>query len=164
MASGGAWAAPAAAQTSGQVNINIMAPVALSRVDDLEFGRLTPGAAGGVVTINPGNGARTTTGSVVGAGGGYNPAHFQANGLVNLIALVRLPNNIVLQRVGGGGNMRVRNMTVAGGGLPMLGGAIPVTIGTGGTLDLYIGGDLEVDPNQATGVYERTFQITVNYL
>lgn len=46
MAAGGAWAAPAGAQTTGQARADILAQMQLQRIDDLRFGALLPEAAG----------------------------------------------------------------------------------------------------------------------
>jgi uncharacterized protein DUF4402 len=154
MAFGPAGTALAADQT-GDSEAVIVTPLSLVNTSDLEFGALLSGPTAGAVVIDPNNDARSVTGGVTAAGSGGQAAQFWTYGGPRQFIYVTRGPLPVLDRVGGGGNMNVTQLTLNGPVFRYLSGA--------GLLDLRVGGRLQVGANQAPGVYEGDFQITVTY-
>ncbi len=155
--------AACAADETGQSDAKILSMAGLVNLDDLAFGSLIPGASGGSVTINPANGARATTGSVVGAASTYHPARFRANGSPNVLALIALPTSATITNQNGPGTMTVNNFNVDGAAQILFVG-LAVNLGPTGVRDLDFGARLNVGANQEPGSYEGTFNVTVIYL
>jgi hypothetical protein len=156
--------APAqAADTGGAANAVVVRPNTLIKTDDLDFGALLSGPAGGTVTINPVTNARSAAGGVTLVGGDGRRAAFQGTGGLLLIT-VSGSTSVTLTRAGGGAPPMtaslVRAATTSGGGIALLG----ATLLPSGVQTYYIGGTLNVPPNQPAGDYSGTFTLTVNYL
>lgn len=144
-----------AADETGDSEAVIVTPLSLVNTSDLEFGALLSGPTAGTVVINPNNDARSVTGGVTAAGSGGQAAQFWTyGGPLQYIYVTRGPLP-VLDRVGGGGSMNVSQLT--------LNGPVFRYLSNAGLLDLRVGGRLQVGANQAPGVYEGDFQITVTY-
>lgn len=161
---GAALSTPAsAAEMAGTANAAIIRPNTLVKTEDLDFGTLISGAAGGTVTINPVTNARTTAGGVTPVGNDGRRAIFQGTGGIFLIT-VSGSTSVTLTRVGGGAAPMtaslVRAASTSGGGIALLG----VTLLPSGVQTYYIGGTLNVPANQPEGNYSGTFTLTVNYL
>ncbi|MDR6833097.1 MULTISPECIES: DUF4402 domain-containing protein [unclassified Sphingopyxis] len=152
-----------AADTNVTVNAAVVRPNTLIKTDDLDFGTLVSGAAGGTVTINPVTNARTSGGGVTLVGTSAQRAVFQGTGGIFLIT-VSGSTSVTLARIGGGAPAMtatlVRAASTGGGGIALLGG----TLLPSGVQTYYIGGTLTVPANQAPGDYSGTFTLTVNYL
>jgi len=132
-------------------------PLSLVKTSDLEFGTIVPSATAGTVTVDATTNARTKTGGVVLATGATpGAAGFTAAGLVNILALITLPTNITLTRGGGTETMLVDNITTNGGTTRLFPGSA--------TIDVTVGGRLNVGANQVAGSYSGTFNVTVIYL
>jgi len=146
-----------AATANGTAKVTTLRPLTLVRTSDLEFGSLAPSATAGTATIDATTGARSLSGGVVGAAGATpGPARFTASGIVGLIALVTLPTSITLTRGGGTETMTVTNITTNGGTTRLF----PATP----TIDIAVGGRLNVGAGQRDGSYAGTFTVTVLYL
>jgi hypothetical protein len=163
-AAGAALCAPAhAAGTSVTTNAAVVRSNTLIKTDDLDFGTLISGPAGGTVTVNPVTGARTTSGGASPVGSDAQRAIFQGTGGLLLIT-VSGSTSVTLSRTGGGApNMTaslVRAASTGGGGISLLG----ATLLPSGVQTYYIGGTLTVPANQPAGDYSGTFTLTVNYL
>ncbi|QLC25693.1 DUF4402 domain-containing protein [Parasphingopyxis algicola] len=144
-----------AADDSADSEAVIVTPLSLVNTTDLEFGTLLAGPTAGTVVINPDSDARSVTGGVTAAGSGGQAAQFWTyGGPLQFIFVTRGPLP-VLDRVGGGSSMNVSQLTLNGPVFRFLNNA--------GLLDLRVGGRLQVGANQAPGVYEGEFQITVTY-
>jgi hypothetical protein len=156
---GAASAGPVSASTiTGTVELVILEPFTIVKLQDLEFGSLLPSAAAGTVTINPNTLARTTTGGVTAASGTFHPAEFITRGTPNRRVIVRLPNgSTVLTRIGGGATMTVSNFTR--NGAPPSSTPLDAT----GILQFRIGGQLNVGANQLPGRYTGSFTVEVQY-
>jgi len=152
-----------AAATGGQVGALTIRPLGIVKTDDLDFGTMLPGI-GGNVTINAQTGARTTAGPVL-APGAFGPGRFlvAATPLRIITLSINPNNNLVLNRVGGGGSMTASQFRISynnGAAVPVGPNfAIPLT----GLVTIQMGGRLGVGNNQAEGVYEGIFTMTVNY-
>lgn len=154
-----AAAAPAfAASVSGTVQLLIVPPFTVVKLQDLDFGSLIPSATTGTVTINPNTSARSTTGGVTAASGSFHPAEFITQGTPNRRVNIKLPNgSILLTRVGGGATMTVTNMT-RNGSPPN-----STPLDASGLLTFRVGGQLNVTANQMPGSYVGSFTVDVQY-
>ena len=152
-----------AADTDAVANAAIVRPNTLIKTDDLDFGSLVSGAAGGTVTINPVTNARTSGGGVTLVGTSAQRAVFQGTGGILLI-FVSGSTSVTLARAGGGAPSMtaslVRAASTGGGGIVLLN----ATLLPSGLQTYYIGGTLTVPANQPAGDYSGTFTLTVNYL
>ncbi len=154
-----AFAQPA----SGDTDAVVVSPLSLIPVKDLSFGNLIPGGTGGTAVISPA-GNRTVSGSVVAAGGTVSNAEFQGFGSRNrLVYISTASSSYTLNRVGGGGNMTMRSLTLQADNLTPL--FLPgfFRISSTNVITLRIGATLDVAANQRGGAYEATFPITMNY-
>ncbi|MEQ1688532.1 MAG: DUF4402 domain-containing protein [Sphingopyxis sp.] len=148
--------AQSAQSTPGTAQSLVLNRLELLNTTPLDFGNLISGPIAGTATINGTTGARTTTGGAVAAGGTPGMAIFYAAGSVNRIFLVFIPNAPITLSNGSGGTMTVSNWTSNGGIVRFLDG--------NGIRVITIGGRLNVGANQAPGIYNGTFNVTVNYL
>lgn len=150
----GATSAHAGTQT-GSALASTVSPATLTRTADLDFGTLIGSATAGTAVINPNTDARSVTGGVVAFGGTPSAAHFTAVGRVGLIALITLPTTITLTHSSGVGTMTVNNVTTNGGTTRLF----PLTA----TIDVAVGGTLNIAGNQKDGAYSGTFNVTAIY-
>ena len=152
-----------AADMGGTANAAVVRPNTLIKTDDLDFGTLISGSAGGTVTINPVTNGRSATGGATLVGSDGRRAVFQGTGGIFLIT-VSGSTSVTLTRAGGGAPgmtaSLVRAATTSGGGIALLG----ATLLPSGVQTYYIGGTLTVPANQPEGNYSGTFTLTVNYL
>ena len=147
---------PAHAGTSGaSASAVALKPLSLVKLGDLDFGTNIVGASAGTVVIDPDTDARSTSGSVLAAGGAPAAAKFYSYGRASLIVSVTRGPLPTLSRSGGGASMNVTQLTLNGPTLRLL--------DAGGLLDLRVGGTLAVGANQMQGSYSGNFDITVTY-
>jgi Domain of unknown function (DUF4402) len=150
-------AAASAAGSSAQASAVTLRPLSLVKTADLEFGSLIPSATAGTAIVNASTDVRTVAGGVIGAGGATpRAARFTAAGVFNVIALITLPASITLTRGGGTETMTVDTITSNGPTLRLFPGSA--------TIDITVGGRLNVGANQVAGSYAGTFNVTVIYL
>ena len=152
-----------AADMNGTANAAVVRPNTLIKTDDLDFGTLISGPAGGTVTINPVTNGRSATGGATLVGNDGRRAVFQGTGGIFLIT-VSGSTSVTLTRTSGGAPAMtaglVRAATTSGGGIALLG----ATLLPSGVQTYYIGGTLTVPANQPEGHYSGTFTLNVNYL
>lgn len=109
------------------------------------------------MTIDAVTDARTRTGgTVLATGATPGAASFTAAGVLNVLALITLPNSITLTRGGGTETMTVSNITTNGGTTRLFPGSA--------TIEITVGGRLNVGANQVAGSYSGSFNLTVIYL
>lgn len=160
MASGTAWAAPGdTAVMTGTIQATVVAPSSIQPLDDLRFGQFFRPTANGNLTISTA-GAATTTGGMVGLanatqiGTGRGAARFRINGDPNRAFKVDLPSSIDIFH--GTASMRVSNFT---NNVPSPRGILNAA----GSFILLVGARLRVNANQAVGLYQGTYNLTVTY-
>ncbi len=142
-------------------------PLTITKLTDLDFGDII-GASGGTIVLTP-----TATPTCTAAGGlvqinECQPATFIGSGGFDQRARIRRPIRNTITLTGPGQDMIVTDITINGD--PDL---VPVRsnpnwerfrIGNpNGTFVFRVGGTLNVNPNQAPGVYEGTFEIRLDY-
>lgn len=164
---------PAAAQTAtttGSSSVVIVRPLTLVKSQDLDFGRIAPSTTAGTVTLNPDLSTCAVTGGLVHAGT-CQPAEFVGMGARRMTVRFQIPTTVTL--TGPGANMTVTNFTLdTTPDLTFIGGN-GNGVGNGnrryriepntGIFTFRVGGRLNVNANQAGGVYTGTFNVTVQY-
>ncbi len=157
-----AHAGPASRQA--QADAIVLRQLSFFRVQDLDFGDIIPGTAGGTVRILP-NGTRTATGTVVLSGTTHEVARFAGMGTFNQQVDISISSSTV-QLTGPGTPMTVSLFEI---------GSTPTAILTptptrfriaaaNGQFNFPVGATLTIGANQAAGSYAGTFAITLNYL
>ena len=145
-----------AASRAANGRARTLRPIVLNNTRGLDFGTLLRGTTAGTVTINATSDARTRTGGVTLVGGGTpGAARFTATGTPAVNAFITIGAAPILTRVSGTETMAVSNMT--------LNGARTRRIPASGTLDVRVGGRLNVAANQRDGLYSGSFNLTVDY-
>jgi len=136
----------------------IIAPIAISKTADMNFGNIVSGAALGTVVLTPA-GVRSKTGGVFlpGTAGTVAAASFTVTGAIGFTYAITLPAAATTV-TSGGNTMTVDTWTSTP--TVALGGAL-----TGGTQTLTVGGTLHVGANQVAGTYVSgtAFTVTVAY-
>lgn len=160
------WALPApAAGTSTSANANaqvkIRKAIAITRLNDLNFGGLVVGAVGtGTATLNPRTNALTRTGTlIIGTFNAHARAQFRVTGTKAATYSVLLPATLTLTGSNGGtlqlSPMTFWSTTAASGASGKLANNGRDTLRVGGTLTL---------PNAVVdGDYSAVFTVTVAY-
>lgn len=135
------------------VNVTVARYLSITNASSLEFGNISVSATAGTVVINT-NGMRFATGGVtINPTGSFNEAKFIIEGKPNANFAIKLPYKIEL-RDGNGNIINVNNFkssTEAG------------TLDTNGVQEISVGGQINLDPNQATGDYTGTMIVELNY-
>jgi hypothetical protein len=158
---------PAAAQSNTASAVAqgvIVRPLVFIRVQDLHFGRIVPGTTAGNVIVAP-DGARTRTGGVTLVGSDHQPARFAGDGAPNQQVRIRMVTNSI-SITGPGAPMSVNQFTI--GSTPtntvLSGTWSNFTLGgTAGIFNFPLGARLQVNANQAPGLYSGTFTIELQY-
>ena len=149
---------PAVAQTAtGDAGAEILSEGRLVKLEDMDFGVITPGTSRGFVTIAPGGAISTTNGIVV--TGATQPARFRAR---------RRVFRDYPDYVGPGNNSIVWLTNPAAPGRPMRLSNFTTDFSVFGYFFtseyiFHVGGRLRIDPDQPSGVYTGTFNVTVDY-
>ena len=142
-----------AATATANATVNLTSGLAITKVEDLNFGTAAPGLTGGTIVMTPG-GARSSTGSVKLSGlDAGTAASFTVSGDADSTYTITLPLLATLSD-GGLNTVSVTNFTSTPSGTGTL---------TGGTQTVNVGGTLNVGLAQAQGVYSGTFDVTVEY-
>lgn len=154
-------AAPAAAQTVPALDdatgeALILVPLTLTKIDDLDFGAFVSSPTGGMATINPTTGTRSTTGGLISvAGDAGNRAYFAGAGSPNQQVVIAVSPPVELTS-SAGDTIPVLGITLDG---PPIRTIDPVTraffVGVGGTLN--------IAADQPEGVYSADFWMTAIY-
>jgi len=121
----------------------------------ISYGNFFPGTTGGTVVVDP-NGFRSSTGSVVLAGGMFQPAIFIIELLPGRLVNIMLSPASTLTRVGGGGTLTMAIGPTSRGTSFVTNAGHPFRnpVQVGGTL--YVG-NISMNPS---GSYEGTFDVT----
>ena len=136
----------------------IIAPIAIAHNVDMNFGSIVPSAGGTVALPASASPTRVATGPTLGDPDDVAAAEFTVTGEPGKTYAITLPGNadVALDGPALSDPMTVTNFisspTVAAGGLL-----------TAGTQTLYVGATLNVAADQAAGVYDGDFDVTVTY-
>ena len=148
----------------GTSTATIVQNLTLTKVDDLAFGSVVAGDAGGTVSINAGTGAVTQVGDVRILASVRNRGRFAATAPLGILYVMNGDPTVTLNRVGGGGSMVATLQYRAGSGIAPLPLAPATLMVIAPNQDINVGGTLAVSPAQPAGDYEGTFNLTLLYL
>jgi spore coat protein U-like protein len=156
--------APAMAATApANAEVALVRPLSFIKVDDLDFGKIIPAAVAGQVTVTPA-GARSSTNGIILVGNTQKPASFAGDGTFNQRVDISLGSNTI-NLTGPGAAMQVNTFVI---------GSTPTAVITTtprrfritsatGIFQFPVGATLNVGANQAPGVYNGTWTITLQY-
>ena len=135
------------------INVTVTRYLSITNTSTLEFGSVAASATAGTV-IEDIDGTRFATGGVtINNAGSYTPAKFIIEGKPNANFYIKLPDRVEL-RDGYGNIMNVTDFRAN-----VQSGALSVD----GVLEIKIGGQINLDPNQSTGDYSGSMIIELNY-
>jgi arginine exporter protein ArgO len=150
-----AGAASAVPNKQAVATIQVLPPIALRKLEDLNFATLGVYGAG-TATINPNTDIMTVTGGVIYLGQTPYSALFEAVAPTKSVVHIRVPrSSAVVTRVGGTETMTVDTFTISGSPNRNVVAKEPFSFSVGGTL--------HVNNNQAEGMYVGTFDVDVQY-
>ena len=162
---------PAAAQRQdfALMRSEIADAVTLVNNADMDFGDIFPNATGGLVVMtSTATAVCTTTGGLVRTGV-CKSAEFTGLAFLNATLRVQRPSGNRIDLTGpGGATMRLDTFAFGSSGLTAYLGAYGINHrfrvdATDGTFQFFVGGTLHVNPNQAPGRYNGSFQIRLDY-
>lgn len=162
---------PVAAQaqtiTATDTSVGLIEPLTITRLADLDFGDLVVTTGGTVVLTPTTSPTCTTTGGVIHTAE-CQPAEFGGSGVAGERVRVRRPIGRTITLTGPGADMTVTNITIDGDPTLIHVQSNPnwerFLIGDPtGVFTFRVGGTLNVNPNQAPGVYSGTFDIRLDY-
>ena len=162
---------------TGRSQAVVVTPLSVIKVQDLSFGRIVPRPTAGTVTVDTSTGGCVVTGAILEVGT-CRLARFDGMGSKNMNARISL--TAVSNLTGPGQTMVLDNVflgsnsTISFAGNPNANGkGVGLTQGNGnqrysiatnsGIFSLFIGGRLNVNANQAPGVYTGSITINVQY-
>lgn len=151
----------AAADAVASVSASVIAPIAITRSAELNFGSFAAGEAG-EVRVDP-DGSRVVTGAtLVSAGSLPAAAQFQIGGAPHAsFTISTLGTSTAL--TSGADSMSFMPRSALGGGPAMPGVPATATLDAAGTRSLLVGGTLTVGAAQAPGLYTGVIVVTVDY-
>ena len=155
MAPAAGFAAPRGVAVPPPGQVQLMRPLTLAKLVDMDFGNLAVTTAGTAV-IDAVTDTLGTTGGVAKAGGTPRAAQFRGVAQGGNVVNIKVPNKAVtLTRIGGGASMVLDNFTLDGQSKRALAAA--------GIFDFKVGATLHPAANQMEGVYTGTFDVTIQY-
>lgn len=169
---GAAMCAPFAAQAQSEsfnvdAQVGLIEPLTITKLSDLDFGGLIVTTGGTVVLTPTATATCVATGGVIHSGE-CQAATFAGSGITGQRVRVRRPIGNAITLTGPGADMTVTNITILADATLNPTQSNPnwerFLIASGdGTFFFRVGGTLNVNPNQAPGVYTGTFDIRLDY-
>ena len=154
LASVSAEAAPVSAPANGKAII--LVPLKLTKVQDLDFGTVVTSASPGSVTVDPTTGVATPSGGVTLVGAASTAAEFDFAGTANQQVDFSISSSLPIALSDGAGN----NLSLSALNLSTTSAIVdPTTL----TVQVGVGGTIDVSPNQVDGLYTGQFDVTANY-
>lgn len=154
----------AQAAASGDASAVTITPFSIVNTEDLDFGNIIAGTTPGTVFVNTANGAVSSTGGAILAGGSPSRANFIILGNFRQIVEIELPGgaSMAVTHTNGTDSMIVDRMAL-GNGNRNFGTFVRARLGTTNVINITVGGRLNVGANQQSGTYSGTFDMTINY-
>ncbi len=154
---GSAQTQDSATASGAEVTAQIVAPIAITHVIDLDFGDIVPSAVAGTVTVAT-TGAREHTAGVTLGNDAGSAATFDVTGENNAHYSITLPEDDVVEinDVGDGDPMDVDDFTSD----PVIASGV---LDASGEQTISVGATLYVGESQDAGAYSGTFSVTVTY-
>lgn len=138
---------------SADANATVVAPIAITKASDLDFGQVTEGN----VVLAP-NGTRSGDGIFPGSASTGTAAKFNVSGEGNAAYFVTLPNSANL--TGPGPDLIAALFTATSNNGPINAGVANLASGSD---VLNVGASLTIPSGQAAGAYSGTFNVSVQY-
>ena len=145
----------AASQATANASATVLAPISITKVNDINFGSFVSGTSAGFVALTPESATIKTGAGVINPDGDGSAAKFSVTGLSNGVFSITLPTSATLTATGGA-TMTVDTFTTDLS-------QTAATLSAGGLADLYVGATLQVGDAQEAGTYTGTFDVSVNY-
>ena len=142
------------ASDTATISAEVVSILSLINQTDMVFGDVAATNAPGTVILSPTGTRLTTGGAFVNSTVSSGPAVFDVIGLPNAVYAITLPDSVVLSGASGN-SMVVDNFT-----------SQPANTGltdSGGEQNLFVGGTLNINSNQAIGSYSGIMSVTVVY-
>ncbi len=154
MMSGAAYA-----QQSFPASTRVLTPLTVTNQNDLNFGRIVAGTSRSNIRIRRNNNnLNIINGDATPVGGTVQRAGFIIAAEPLTSVQVTLPQNINI-RNSNGDTMLVRRFRLNGGG----GRIVSRNIDNSGNLSIFVSAQLRIEPTQAVGVYNGSYEVTVEY-
>lgn len=158
----GASAHCVAAVATASASCTVIEPVVVTTAANLSFGKFAAGT-GGSITIST-SGVRTASGVVPSSNGGaMGAAKFIVTGATGATYSIAYGGTAALSRSAGPQTMALTKFSDVSAGNATAGTAPRGGTLTAGTQSIYVGGTLNVAPNQAVGTYAGEVTVTVEY-
>jgi len=142
-----------AASAVTTIKVSVVRFLAITNTSMLEFGTVSPSTTAGTVFINYEGNRFATGGVTLSPGAFFSPARFYIEGKPDSQFTVQLPAKVVL-RDGNGNTIDVNNFQTD---------VKTGQLNSNGTLEINVGGQINLDPNQAGGDYTGTMTVELNY-
>ena len=161
---------PANARATANAQATIQTPGSISKVYDMDFGKIAQNTGGGTVVLSAASAAAcTTTGGLIRVGA-CKAAEFSVFGKKNWkVRLKKTSTGSITLNGPAGATMQLTNLTYTSNGLAVANGAVGWNLGNyditsnTGFAQFWLGGTLHVGPAQAAGVYTGTVVVQVQF-
>ena len=142
-----------AATAVSTINVTVARYLSITNTSSMEFGSVMASTTAGTVVLET-NGMRSVTGGVdINPADSYTPAKFIIEGKPNASFTLKLPDNIEL-RDSNGNRIEINNFKSSHkDGL----------LDANGALEITVGGQINLDPNQTSGDYSGTIVVELIY-
>lgn len=152
---------------STDAQVGLLRPLTILKLSDLDFGDLIVTTGGTVVLAPTDTATCTTTGGVIHSGE-CEAATFAGLGITGQRVRVRRPNGRRITLTGPGADMTVTDITILSDSTLTPTRSNPqferfLINSANGAFFFRIGGTLNVNPNQAGGLYTGTFEVRLDY-
>jgi hypothetical protein len=150
---------PTSGSTSGLAGANVFRPIAVSVQSPLAFGRiLRPSSGSGTVSVAAASGARTVTGTGALGFGSPTPsrAAYSVTGEGGQTFSLSFPSTF--QMAGPGTPLTVTLTSTASGSQ-----VLSAAVGSAGTFSFGMGGSFPISSTTASGTYQGSYSVTVQY-
>ena len=141
-----------AATEQTDATVQVLSAVQLSAVSTLNFGVVAASAAGGTVTLGASAAAIPVATGVIAISGG-SAGSFQVTQATNG-ELIDLTVGNAAPLTGPGANIALSGLTLSNNN---------ITFSSSSLQTVYVGGTISLNPNQASGTYTGTFDVTAEY-
>jgi spore coat protein U-like protein len=135
------------------INVTVTRYLSIVNTSSMEFGSISVSATAGTVVLGT-DGMRFSTGGVtINPAGSFTPATFVIAGKPDANFVIKLPEQVTL-RDGQGNIIKVDNFSSS---------AQTGQLDANGVLEIKVGGQINLDPNQTSGDYSGTLIVELHY-
>ena len=142
-----------AVSTIATINVTVARFLSIANVTSLDFGTISASSTAGSVVVDA-SGSRFTTGGVtINPSGSFNPARFVIEGKPDANFSLKLPDSVEL-RDGNGNTILVEKFQIDNP---------EGNLDSSGSMEIKIGGKINLDANQKSGDYSGVMVVELNY-